>query len=137
MNTSPYSPAARRMLVLASVLILSHGLIEVLSLVWLFLPTSFHFAFEELNQSWQATMVVGVVMGLMRITAAAGLFMNQMWAWVLGLLLSVITITMLTLYLPAGATDSILAGGALVLLVVGKFHGVTVMCAKDDIRKMS
>jgi uncharacterized membrane protein len=114
--------AARRLLLIASVLILIHGMIEMLSIVGLFIPQPFHFAFEELNQYWQATVVVGIVSGALRITAVIGIWKNRLWGWALGVLMCIITFSMLTLYLPAGAADAILAGGALVLLLAGKFH---------------
>lgn len=112
--------SARRILIFASILILVHGFIEIAAIVSLFVPLPFHFVFEELNRAWQATVIVGVVSGVLRICAVVGILRNRLWGWVLGLVMCIITFSMLTLYLPAGAADSILAGGALILLLIGK-----------------
>jgi uncharacterized membrane protein len=125
--------AARRLLIIASALVLIHGIIEMLSILGLFMPQPIHFAFEELNQSWQATIVVGIVSGALRITAVVGIWKNRMWGWVLAILMSTITFSMLTLYLPAGATDAVLSGGALILLLAGKFYGMPIVRVESKI----
>jgi hypothetical protein len=124
--------AARRYLIFASILIMVHGLIEITAIVSLFVPLSFHFVFEELNQAWQATVVVGIVSGVLRICAVFGILRNRLWGWVLGLVMCVITFSMLTLYLPAGAADSILAGGALILLLIGKLGSTPIFEAGEN-----
>jgi hypothetical protein len=116
---------ARRLFSLSSVLLILHGLIEVLSLILLFNPSlpGPHFIFAELQNSPQAVAGVGVVSGLLRLAAAFGILKNREWGWTLGLLMSGITFSMLTFYLPAGATDAFLSGGVLVALLVGRFQG--------------
>jgi len=126
MNKSP-SRAARRLLILASLLLIAHGVIELLSLLWLVQPPTFSFAFEELGRTYQATMLVGVISGLLRVAAAAGILANRMWGWALGVLMSAVTFAMLTFYLPAGAADAILAGGVMVLLLAGKYQGAPIL----------
>ena len=131
MKSSP-SRTARRLLILASILLIVHGVIELLSLLWLVQPPTFTFAFEELGRSFQATMLVGVVSGLLRIAAAAGILADRMWGWALGVLMAAVTFAMLTFYLPAGAADALLAGGALVLLLVGRFQGAAILGEKTQ-----
>jgi hypothetical protein len=119
-SNSPHR-TGRPFLFVASTLLAIHGLIELMSILWAFSPVTIQFAFGELNQSWQATMIVGVVSGLLRICAVVGILTNRLWGWALGIAMSVITFAMLTLYLPAGASDALLAAGALVLLLVGRY----------------
>ncbi len=105
-----------------------HGLIEVGSLALILQPAIVlqHFAFDELNGQPAALAGVGVVMGLLRLLAAGGILRNRIWGWGLGVLLSVITFTMLTLYLPAGMADAILSGTALFDLLVGRYGSMRI-----------
>jgi hypothetical protein len=121
MKSNATHRTGRPFLIVASTLLAIHGIIELLSILWLFSPATIQFAFGELNQSWQATMIVGVISGLLRICAVVGILTNRLWGWALGIAMSIITFAMLTLYLPAGASDAILAGGALVFLLVGRY----------------
>ena len=118
------SPARSRPLLWVACALLSlHGLIEVLSLLLLLDPA--HpgpaFIFDELAHNWQMTLGVGFSTGVLRLAAAGGVLANRAWGWHLGLILSAMTFAMLTFFLPAGVFDAILAGGALLCLVVGKY----------------
>ena len=64
---------------------------------------------------------VGVILGLLRLLSAAGILTNRLWGWVLGLLVSLVTFSMLTFYLPAGMSDAVLSGLALVGQVLARF----------------
>lgn len=104
----------------AGFLLLVHGGIELLGLVGFlgFPPT---FAFAELTANWSLAIWIGVVSGVLRVLAAAGLFGNRLWGWLLGLLLCVITMASLTFYLPFGLMDSVLSGTVLALLVIARY----------------
>ena len=120
-QVAPLHHPSKRFLVPASIFLALHGVIEVLSVIKIFVPVGFLFAFNELNQSYQATMLVGVVFGLLRISAALGILKNRMWGWILGMVMSIVTLAMLTFYLPAGVLDAVLAGAALVTLLIGRY----------------
>jgi hypothetical protein len=106
---------------LAGFLLLIHGGIEVLGLLGFlgFPPT---FAFAEISANWPVAIWIGVVSGVLRVLAAAGLFGNRRWGWMLGLLLCVITMASLTFYLPFGLMDSVLSGAVLALLVIARYE---------------
>ncbi len=116
---------ARGLFVAAAILLIIHAIPEVLAILSVF--GSFHaplpYVFAEVGSSPQATGLVGLVSGALRILAALGLLAGREWGWVLGLLMSLITFSMLTLYLPFGAFDALFAGGVLALLVVGRYRG--------------
>ena len=102
-----------------------HGLIEVAAALPLLVPgiTIPEFAFEELSRFPQATYGVGIVVGLLRLAAAGGLIARRAWGWVLAAVLSALTFSMLTFYLPAGFSDAVLAGTALLCLIIGRWPG--------------
>ncbi len=97
------------------------------SLVFIFSPSRINFAFGELVQSLPATLLAGMIFGLLRVTAAVGILTNRMWGWVLGGLMAVITFSTLTFYLHLSVADGLLAGAALVLLLLGKFPGKRIL----------
>jgi hypothetical protein len=122
MTVNPHSASSRTILFIAVVLLLIHGILELMSIFTFFFELDVHFTFEELNQSWQAVSIIGILVGLLRVFAAVGILLNRMWAWLLGILISTATFAMLTFYLPAGAMDAILAGGVLLALLIGKYQ---------------
>jgi hypothetical protein len=121
-STTRLSTSSKILFNTAVVLLLIHGIIELLSIFTFFLELEVHFTFDELNQSWEAVSIIGIAVGLLRVSAAVGILLNRMWAWLLGVLISSVTFAMLTFYLPAGAMDAILAGGVLVALLIGKYQ---------------
>jgi hypothetical protein len=111
----------------AGVFLLIHGLIEISGLLSLLIPSyQPHFIFEELQQNWQSAVWVGAISGSLRLLAAAGIFANRKWGWVLGVAMSMITFAMLTFYLPFGIMDALLAGVALSLLIVSYYGGARI-----------
>jgi uncharacterized membrane protein (DUF2068 family) len=123
------SRARRALLVVAAVGLGLHGLIEMASITLVAAPGFFHqeFAFEELSSQPAALAGVGVVFGLLRLLAAAGIFSNRLWGWVLGVLISTATFAMLTLYLPAGMTDAVFSGLVLACLLVARYSGERIL----------
>ena len=78
----------KRLLTVAGVLLLVHGLIEGMGLFAFFSPSNQpSFIFEELTRNWQYAVWIGVISGLLRILAAIGIFVNRRWGWALGVLI--------------------------------------------------
>lgn len=109
----------KRFLTIAAVLLLVHGLIELMALFAFVSPTNQpSFIFEELTRNWQYAVWIGVISGILRMLAAIGIFANRKWGLVLGVLISMTTLVSLTFYLPFGVMDALLAGAVLTLLLV-------------------
>ncbi len=81
------------------------------------------FIFEPLQNNMKITTLVGVIFGVVRIIAALGIFLSLMWGWALGVIISVVTFIIMTLYLPWGIMDGILSGITLISLLMGYFGG--------------
>ena len=67
-------------------------------------------------------IVMGEIYGVIRLIGAIGLLKNRMWGLVLSVIICIITITLMMFLLPAGIMDGILAGSALILILMG-FYG--------------
>ena len=65
--------------------------------------------------------VIGAIYGVLRLTGAIGLLKNRMWGLALSVTNCVITIALMMFLLPAGIVDGILAGTALVLMLMQYF----------------
>jgi len=123
-------PRARRVLLAISAAALGlHGLIEMASITLVVAPGFYHqeFAFEELSSQPAALAGIGVVFGLLRLLSAAGILSNRLWGWMLGTLISMATLAMLTLYLPAGMMDAIFSGVVLACLLVARYSGERIL----------
>ena len=109
---------------IAAIIIIIHGSIELAGFfsvlpLWFFGAEQDEFIFFEPPSA--EIIFVGVIWGVLRLTAGIALFKNKMW----GLALSVITCsvalsTMLTI-LPFGIMDGVLAGSALILILTQYF----------------
>ena len=66
-------------------------------------------------------IIMGVIYGVMRIIGAIGLLKNRMWGLALSIINSVTTIILMMFMLPAGIMDGILAGSALILILMQYF----------------
>jgi len=113
-----------RFLAVAAVLLLLHGLIEVVPAVFLFVPAGDfapQFIIGDLAAHWQMTLGFSVVCGLLRLAAGAGILRKMLWGWLLGIILSVVTLTVLTWYLPMGVMDAVFSGPVLLLLLIGRY----------------
>lgn len=65
--------------------------------------------------------IMGVIFGVLRIIGAVGLLKNRMWGLALSIINSVVTMILMMFMLPAGIPDGLLAGSALVLMLLGYF----------------
>jgi hypothetical protein len=79
------------------------------------------FIFEPLQNNLKVTMLLGEIFGAIRIIAAIGIFLSLMWGLALGLVISVVTFVIMTLYLPFGLFDGVLSGITLVSLLIAYF----------------
>jgi hypothetical protein len=114
-------------LTIAAIVLTIHGLMEVAPLLFIFrsrLATQNtgkgipRFIFEPLQNNMRMTMLIGVIFGFVRIVAAIGIAANFMWAWVLGITISIVTLMVITLYLPMGIVDGILSSITLLSLLI-------------------
>ena len=81
----------------------------------------FEFKLPYFQDNLYMMMVMGAIYGVFRLIGAIGLLKNRMWGLVLSVINCVITITLMMFLLPAGIMDGILAGSALVLILIQYF----------------
>ena len=118
---------------LAAVLMIIHGGCMELGGVFCFIPTlilgtdkfdiSQYFSFQLPYYQDNLTMmiVIGAMYGVFRLIGAIGLLKNKMWGLALSVINCVITLALMTFLLPAGIMDGLLAGGALILILMQYF----------------
>jgi hypothetical protein len=114
-------------LIVAAVALALHGLMEVAPLLFMFrarfgtqnksrgIPK---FIFEPLQNNMKMTMLIGVIFGFVRLAAVAGIAANLLWAWALGLIISIVILMVMTFYLPMGIVDGILSSITLLSLLI-------------------
>ncbi len=113
-----------RLMAIAAAFLILHGLIETVPAVFLFIPAGDfapQFIIGDLAAHWQMTLGFSVVCGLLRLAAGAGILRKMLWGWLLGIILSVITLAVLTWYLPMGVMDAVFSGPVLLLLLIGRY----------------
>ena len=81
----------------------------------------FAFKLSYLQDNLYMMMIIGAIYGIFRLIGAIGLLKNRMWGLVLSVINCVITITLMMFLLPAGIMDGILAGSALILILMKYF----------------
>lgn len=81
----------------------------------------FSFKLPYFQENLYMMMVMGAMYGVLRLIGAVGLLKNRMWGLALSLINCVITLALMMFLLPAGIMDGILAGGALVLILLQYF----------------
>ena len=82
----------------------------------------FEFKLQYFQDNIYMMIVMGEIYGVIRLIGAIGLLKNRMWGLVLSVIICIITITLMMFLLPAGIIDGILAGSALILILMG-FYG--------------
>ena len=82
----------------------------------------FEFKLPYFQDNLYFMMVIGAIYGVFRLIGAIGLLKNRMWGFVLSVINCVITIALMMFLLPAGIMDGILAGRALVLILM-QYYG--------------
>lgn len=81
----------------------------------------FEFKLPYFQDNLYMMMVMGAIYGVFRLIGAIGLLKNRMWGLVLSVINCVITIALMMFLLPAGIMDGILAGSALILILMQYF----------------
>ena len=81
----------------------------------------FSFRLPYFQDNLHMMMVMGAMYGVLRLIGAIGLLKNRMWGLVLSVINCVITLALMMFLLPAGIMDGILAGSALVLMLMQYF----------------
>ena len=81
----------------------------------------FSFKLPYFQDNLYMMTVMGVIYGVLRLIGAIGLLKNRMWGLVLSIINCVTTMVLMMFMLPAGIMDGILAGTALVLILIGYF----------------
>ena len=129
-DTLPAAPSSNparwpaHLLTAGAGLLILHGIIEVLPALMIFFPAADfapEFIIGDLAANWQMTLGFSIVCGLLRLAAGAGILRKMLWGWLLGIILSIITFTVLTWYLPMGVMDAVLSGPVLLLLLIGRY----------------
>ena len=82
----------------------------------------FEFKLSYFQENLYLMMVMGAIYGVFRLIGAIGLLRNRMWGLVLSVINCVITVVLMMFLLPAGIMDGILAGSAL-LLILMQYYG--------------
>ena len=81
----------------------------------------FSFKLSYFQENLSLMIVMGAMYGVLRLIGAIGLLKNRMWGLALSILNCVITLALMIFMLPAGIMDGLLAGGALVLMLMQYF----------------
>ena len=82
----------------------------------------FAFKLSYFQENLYLMMIMGAIYGAFRLIGAIGLLKNRMWGLWLSVINCVITIALMMFLLPAGIMDGILAGSALVLILM-QYYG--------------
>ena len=107
---------------IAGVLIILHGSIELLGLVFIDSMSNTLISFSgltgaSLEQNALVVGMFGALWGIARLIAAVGIWSLRKWAMVLGIILSLVTIVAAIMIIPAGVGDTLFALPALILLL--------------------
>ena len=118
---------------LASILMIIHGGFMEIGGVFCMIPALifgtdkfdigqyFEFKLQYFQDNLYMMIVMGAMYGILRLIGAIGLLKNKMWGLALSVINCVITIALMMFLLPAGIMDGILAGSALVLILIQYF----------------
>lgn len=81
----------------------------------------FEFKLQYFQDNLYLMMVMSAIYGTLRLIGAVGLLKNRMWGLVLSVINCIITLALIMFLLPAGIMDGILAGSALILILIQYF----------------
>lgn len=72
------------------------------------------------------------VFAALRIVASIGVLKNRMWGYALSVVNCVVTLVLMSFMLPAGILDGLLAGGALIFLLLARFGSSLILPAVEN-----
>lgn len=81
----------------------------------------FSFRLPYFRDNLSMMMVMGAMYGILRLIGAAGLWKGRMWGLALSVINCVMTLALMMFLLPAGIMDGLLAGSALLLILLQYF----------------
>jgi len=81
----------------------------------------FSFIVPYLQENLYLMAVIGGIYGTIRVIGAVGLLRNRLWGVALSTINCVLTLALMVFMLPAGIVDGVLAGSALVLILMWYF----------------
>lgn len=81
----------------------------------------FSFRLPYFQDNLYLMTVMGAIYGVLRLIGAVGLLKNRMWGLVLSVINCVVTLALMMFLLPMGVLDGLLAGAALVLMLMEYF----------------
>lgn len=120
-----YKIAAWLMIIHGGIMELGGALCMIPAVIW---ETShfdigqyFAFKLPYFQDNLYMMIVMGAIYGVLRLSGAIGLLQNRMWGLVLSTINCVITVTLMMFLVPAGIMDGILAGSALILILIQYF----------------
>ena len=79
------------------------------------------------NEHLFLMMGMSGVFAALRIVASIGLLKNRMWGFALSVINCVVTLVLMIFMLPAGIVDGLLAGGALIFLLLARFGSAPIL----------
>ena len=108
---------------IAAILMIIHGgFMEVGGILAMIPALMFGTDKFDIGKYFELMMIMGAMYGVLRLIGAIGLLKNRMWGFVLSVINCTITIALMMFLLPAGIMDGILAGTALVLILM-QYYG--------------
>ncbi len=118
---------------IAAVLMIVHGGIMEIGGCLCLLPTLFwsngqfdtshffSFIVPYLQENLYLMSAAGLIYGVFRVIGAVGLLKNRLWGLTLSAVNCVLTLALMIFMLPAGLVDGLLAGAALLFILMGYF----------------
>lgn len=82
----------------------------------------FSFVVPYFKDNMSLILAMGAIYGVIRIIGAVGLWKNRMWGLALSIINCVLTLALMMFMLPAGIADGILAGSALIFILM-QYYG--------------
>ena len=91
------------------------------------LSRGFSFIVPFFDEHLYLMMAMSGIFGALRVAGAIGLLKNRLWGYWFSIVNCTITLVLMIFMLPAGIADGLLAGGALLLLLVAKFGDTPIL----------
>lgn len=81
----------------------------------------FSFIVPYFRDNLNLMLIIGMIYGIIRVIGAVGLWKNKLWGLALSVINCVITLALMSFMLPMGIIDGVLAGSALILILIQFF----------------
>ena len=81
----------------------------------------FSFIVPYFRDNLNLMLIIGMIYGIIRVIGAFGLWKNKLWGLALSVINCVITLALMSFMLPMGIIDGVLAGSALILILIQFF----------------